>query len=524
MSFALPRVTNMRGVQVEDTRICVVMVGLPARGKSLIAQKVVRYLRWLSISAKTFNVGNYRRLDTPQPAASFFDTSNKEGEKLRHAAAEAAVNDMIKYFDNGEGIVAILDATNSTKARRLWVKERCDAANISTLFVESKCDDESLIMSNIMEVKTTSPDYKGQDPEAAAKDFRNRIRNYEKVYQTIDQDEEDMTYVKIIDVGGRVIINQVKDYLQSRVVYYLMNLHIKPRSIWLSRHGESIYNLQGKLGGDSSISHRGEAYARALPALVAQSVPPDTKLQIWTSTLKRTIQTARFLAASNRGCTQLEWKALDELDSGVCDGLTYADIAAQYPEDFAARDEDKYNYRYRGGESYRDVVIRLEPIIMELERSEDVMIVTHQAVLRCIYAYYMNVPQEESPWMEVPLHTLIKLTPRAYHTQEERFPANIPAVSTFREKGTEAKHQGGAEGKDAGVGEREIEDIERAAAEERAVEGADTPVDGGELERAQSAVMPQVTYTLSEGHMDGVFERKIDLDEEREGAKSPLSM
>ena len=114
-----------------------------------------------------------------------------------------------------------------------------------------------------------------------------------------------------------------------------------------------------------------------------------------------------------------------------------------YPEDFAARDEDKYNYRYRGGESYRDVVIRLEPIIMELERSENIIIVTHQAVLRCIYAYYMNVPQEKSPWMEVPLHTLIKLTPRAYSTQEERFPANIPAVSTFREKGTAAKHQDG---------------------------------------------------------------------------------
>ena len=86
-----------------------------------------------------------------------------------------------------------------------------------------------------MEVKTTSPDYKGQDPEAAAKDFRNRIRNYEKVYQTIDEDEKDLTYVKLIDVGGQVIINQIKDYLQSRVVYYLMNLHIKPRSIWLSR-------------------------------------------------------------------------------------------------------------------------------------------------------------------------------------------------------------------------------------------------------------------------------------------------
>jgi hypothetical protein len=33
------RRTNAYGVQVEDTKICVIMVGLPARGKSFIAQK-----------------------------------------------------------------------------------------------------------------------------------------------------------------------------------------------------------------------------------------------------------------------------------------------------------------------------------------------------------------------------------------------------------------------------------------------------------------------------------------------------
>jgi 6-phosphofructo-2-kinase / fructose-2,6-biphosphatase 2 len=163
-------------------------------------------------------------------------------------------------------------------------------------------------------------------------------------------------------------------------------------------------------------------------------------LIIWTSTLKRTIQTARHLATES-GYERLEWKALDELDSGVCDGLTYEEIAERYPQDFVARDEDKYNYRYRGGESYRDVVIRLEPIIMELERSENVIIVTHQAVLRCIYAYFHNMSQEQSPWMEVPLHTLMKLTPRAYGTEEQRFKANIPAVSTWRSKGSSAKHQ-----------------------------------------------------------------------------------
>jgi 6-phosphofructo-2-kinase / fructose-2,6-biphosphatase 2 len=197
---------------------------------------VVRYLKWLSIPAKTFNVGTYRRTATPQPSADFFSTGNTEGERLRHAAAEAAVQDLIAWFERGEGLVAILDATNSTKARRKWVFDKLEAANIETLFVESKCDDEALIMANILEVKTTSPDYEGQDPEMAAQDFRNRIRNYEKVYQTIDaDDEDDLTFVKLIDVGTRVIINNIRDYLSSRIVYYLMNLHIKPRSIWLSR-------------------------------------------------------------------------------------------------------------------------------------------------------------------------------------------------------------------------------------------------------------------------------------------------
>lgn len=193
-----------------------------------------RYLKWLSIDAQVFNVGTYRRNDTPQPTADFFDTSNVEGERMRRAAAEAAVTDMLKWFKHG-GVIAILDATNSTKERRRWIKERCDQKGVETLFVESKCDDEELIMSNILEVKTTSPDYKGMNPETAAQDFRKRIRNYEKVYQTIDQDENDLTYLKIMNVGKQVIINRIQDYLQSRVVYYLMNLHIKPRSIWLSR-------------------------------------------------------------------------------------------------------------------------------------------------------------------------------------------------------------------------------------------------------------------------------------------------
>lgn len=60
---------------------------------------------------------------------------------------------------------------------------------------------------------------------------------------------------------------------------------------------------------------------------------------MWTSTLQRTAQTARHL-----DYPKLTWKSLDELDAGVCDNMTYEEIAEAYPEDYAARDDDKYNY------------------------------------------------------------------------------------------------------------------------------------------------------------------------------------
>ena len=35
---------------------------------------------------------------------------------------------------------------------------------------------------------------------------------------------------------------------------------------------------------------------------------------------------------------------------GVCEEMTYAEILEQYPDEFALRDEEKYLYRYPGGE------------------------------------------------------------------------------------------------------------------------------------------------------------------------------
>lgn len=61
-----------------------------------------------------------------------------------------------------------------------------------------------------------------------------------------------------MDVGMRYLVNRVMDHIQSRIVYYLMNIHITPRSIYLCRHGESELNIRGRIGGDSGLSLRGK--------------------------------------------------------------------------------------------------------------------------------------------------------------------------------------------------------------------------------------------------------------------------
>lgn len=70
-------------------------------------------------------------------------------------------------------------------------------------------------------------------PEDAKRDFLRRISEYEKVYETIT--EPHLSYLRIVNVGSEVTMSRINGYLSSRIAFYLMNLHLKPRSIYLSR-------------------------------------------------------------------------------------------------------------------------------------------------------------------------------------------------------------------------------------------------------------------------------------------------
>ena len=46
-------------------------------------------------------------------------------------------------------------------------------------------------------------------------------------------------------------------YVQSKIVYYLTNLHFARQPIYLTRHGEAVNNTLGIIGGDTELTARG---------------------------------------------------------------------------------------------------------------------------------------------------------------------------------------------------------------------------------------------------------------------------
>ncbi len=390
------------------------MVGLPARGKSYTGRKLARYLSWLGYQTKIFNLGDYRRWRLgAQQGHDFFDPGNPAGSKARSELAAAALDDMMAWFE-GDGQVAIYDATNSTVERRALVKTRCVDLGVRVLFVETVSRDEALLEASIRDNKTRSPDYAGVDADEAVADFRARIAHYERSYEAVD--DEEGSYVRMVDAGRQLMVNRLEGYISARVLLFLSNIHLTVKPIWITRHGESIYNISGQIGGDAHLSLRGERYAHALRAYLDERWPERDEPMVWTSSLKRTIETAASLERP-----WLPLRALDEIDAGICDGMTYDEIGRALPEEARARAEDKFHYRYPRGESYADVIKRLDPIILELERQRSpVLIIAHQAVLRALYAYFLGMPTEHCPYLSVPFHTVIELTPHAYGCSEER--------------------------------------------------------------------------------------------------------
>lgn len=96
-----------------------------------------------------------------------------------------------------------------------------------------------------MEVKISSPDYTNMNKEAVLDDFLKRIQHYQERYSPLDEEKEkDVSFMKIYNTGEKVVVHKHEGHVQARIVYYLMNIHITPRTIYLTRVSTDFITTQ----------------------------------------------------------------------------------------------------------------------------------------------------------------------------------------------------------------------------------------------------------------------------------------
>ncbi|GAP84647.1 putative bifunctional 6-phosphofructo-2-kinase fructose- -bisphosphate 2-phosphatase [Rosellinia necatrix] len=448
-----------------NSKLVIVMVGLPATGKSYVAKKLARYLNWLQHKTQVFNVGDRRReaagssSSSPEAAphslstsdATFFDPTSPACVSLRDQLAINTLDELLNWLFDAGGNIGILDATNSTPTRRQLVlrhiQQRCGGSGgLRVLFLESRCSDGAIREANIR-LKLSGPDYAGKDPDASLADFRRRIVHYEKAYEPLGAAEEvrGLAFVQMTDAGRKMNTHLIRGYILSQIVEYLLNFNLARRQIWLSCNGESLDDREGRIGRHSDLSDRGRQYASALAAFVeaqrrswrAEPVsghnPDSSQFSVWTSTWPQAVQTGTFFPSETYD--QTNTKMLDDLNAGSMGGLTFEEIAEKHPDEYTARRRDKLHYRWPGlgGEGYVDLIVRLRPLIVELERTTDCLVlITHRAVVRILVSYFLGIERDGLGEVRMPKEALYCFDIEPYGISFRLFVYN-PELDTFNQ-------------------------------------------------------------------------------------------
>lgn len=389
----------------KDEKLYIVMVGLPARGKSTLAIRLLETFTKNQIPTRIFNNGNLRRkyrvADTS--FADFYRPDNREAMELRKRFALINMQRARDYLRN-KGDVAILDATNVSRERRELIEEHLRDHPI--LYVECINGDEEILGLSILE-KIKNKEFAAFTPEAAIGEFTQRIAYYEMIYAPL---KVERNFIRIDSLHNRILEEKVLDgiALYSRIRDFLVTDVVK--NLFLIRHTETFFNVQDRIGGDPALTPRGMEQAKALGRFFK-----NRKIAyIFTSKKIRTIQTAEPIAAQQRNCTIIPLREFNEIDGGICEGMTYQEIQDKRPEVYYAREADKYNYSYPGGEGYASMKQRIEVGIKKAfflnHHADNIMIIGHRAVNRMILSHFLYRREEDVPYIYVPQDKFYHIT------------------------------------------------------------------------------------------------------------------
>ncbi len=391
-------------------QLCIAMVGLPGRGKSTVCSKLAEGLEQEGLRVRIFNNGDLRRslLGKDSACPEFYDPANSTGRFQREKIMLMNLEAARRFFIDG-GQVAILDATNVSRPRRALLERKL--VEYPILFVECINNDPDLLEAGIQR-KTKLPEFNGLSAEEAVRSFRRRIQYYEQIYAPLS---DEYNLVKLDSLNNRILGERIHD-----VPYYnsIRDILVSDwvRSLFLARHGESFFNVEERIGGDSGLTEKGRAQARALAEHFRDTEIP----YVFTSPRCRSAQTVEPLRRLKPETAVISLPELDEIDVGVCDSMRYVDIRRAMPREFMKRAKDKYHYIYPGGEGYVTLKERvdhgLKKALFLSGNLPGVLIVGHQAVNRMILSLFLFRRTEDVPYIYIPQNQYFRIV----STQREK--------------------------------------------------------------------------------------------------------
>lgn len=164
--------------------------------------------------------------------------------------------------------------------------------------------------------------------------------------------------------------------------------------IYIARHGETTWNVEGRIQGrsDPGLSPKGEQQSLAL----LEQLKDRSLKAIYTSSLQRSILTAQPIAHQFRLPIRKE-SDLDEIAFGILEGRNLYQFDEAIRSEWERFKEDRFSYRIPGAENYTDVANRIRPFIDRILRDhegEEVLIVGHRVVNRLLIGMLMKFPLE----------------------------------------------------------------------------------------------------------------------------------
>jgi broad specificity phosphatase PhoE len=165
--------------------------------------------------------------------------------------------------------------------------------------------------------------------------------------------------------------------------------------IYIARHGETAWNVEGKIQGRSDPDLSPKGVAQSLALLDQLKGRPISA--VYTSTRQRSIRTAQPIATFLNLPIQRQ-PELDEIAFGIMEGVQVLNLPEELKREWERFKENRFTYRIPGAENFTDVAARLKPFkekILRDHAGQEILIVGHMIVNRFLIGMLLEYPLEE---------------------------------------------------------------------------------------------------------------------------------